>query len=98
MLAVQILLRMNQFQLAEQRLQQLRTQDGAEDTSLFKLASCWLVLQSGDRSKFQEAVYKYEELVDKYSELTLCAIVPCLCLCFLMLGFVCVLQLALLCS
>lgn len=67
-LSIQILLRMNQFQLAEQKLQQLRAQDGVEDTSLYKLASCWLILQSGDRGKFQEAVYKYEELVDKYSK------------------------------
>lgn len=59
---------MNQFQLAEQKLQQLRTVDGAEDQTLFKLASCWIILQSGDRAKFQEAVYKYEELVDKYSK------------------------------
>lgn len=66
-MSIQILLRMNQVSLAEEKLNNLRTVHQAEDHALWKLASCWVILAQGDPSRYQEAVYRYEELVDKYT-------------------------------
>ena len=42
------------------------------------LASCWVWLAQGDRNKYQEAVYKYEELVDKYSKWSVLLMYVCM--------------------
>lgn len=66
-LAIQILLRMNQVGLAKTRLSQMRGNSQLEDHTLTKLATCWVILADTNKSGYQEAVYKYEEFIDKYT-------------------------------
>ena len=64
--AIQILLQMNQTALARDALNQLTTV--YEDHNLVKLATCWVLVAEGDKNKIKEAVYKYEELIEKFSK------------------------------
>ena len=65
MLGVQILLQMNQINLARDALNLL---SAYEDHNLVKLATCWVLVAEGDKNKCKEAVYKYEELIEKFSK------------------------------
>jgi len=60
---VQIYLRMDRLDLAQQQLKAMKTLD--EDHILTGLATAWIHLYSGI-AKAQEAAYIYEELIDKF--------------------------------
>lgn len=60
---VQLYLKMFRTDLAEKELKTMKSQD--EDSVLTMLASAWINLSPGS-TKVQDAVYVYEELIDKY--------------------------------
>ncbi len=69
-LSIQIFLRINRLDLASQKLKELKT-TGAEDHTLTRLAGAWILITEGDKAKMQDAALAYEELIDKYSKLSI---------------------------
>ena len=66
-LTIQILLRMNRIDLATNKLKEMKTT--SEEHGLTRLAATWIAYAYGDKTKLQNAVYTYEELIDKYCKL-----------------------------
>lgn len=59
---IQVFLRMDRPDLAKEALKKMKSKD--EDNVLCQLATAWIALSPG--GKAQDAVYVYEELIDKY--------------------------------
>lgn len=72
-LRVQLFLRIDRLDLAQKELKVMKAMD--EDSTLSMLATAWIYLAMGG-TKDQEAVYIYEELIDKHggSSMLLCGL------------------------
>lgn len=55
---------MNRVDLANNKLKEMKI--SAEEHALTRIAAAWIAYVEGDKTKLQNAVYTYEELIDKY--------------------------------